>query len=470
MKKNSNVLIAILAIAVMCVAAFLYFSRRNQTTQKTVATSMTSGSEAPKTSTVELSNLSIVRANVAVAKVEKRAIVSEIGAVGIIVAPETGERTIAARARGRIERLFVNTTGAYVRQGEPLFDFYSPDILNAEQELLIAEKEKHENEIMASPSMSHGHSNAGLIEAGKKRLELYGLTSDQIRKLETSGELTNLVRVTAPSSGLVMQKLTQEGAYVDEGTTLFQLADLSDVWAEVDVPETEIGGVMLGQTVTIHSEVYPDLHFSGPIIFISPIEDQASRTVRVRASFANDEYKIRPGMTFTASVRSKTENALAIPASAVIRSGLGDFVWVHDSANVFSSHEVKLGAHTSDGYYAVRSGLEEGDEIAVQGAFMLDAEHQITENNPMATMDMSKGSESGKNSGEATGIVRGINPSAQTITLDHGNIPGVMAAMTMAYKVGDPAMLQSVKLNANVQFTLTKTSGGEYEITSIKAQ
>ncbi len=470
MNKQVKWLFALLGIAVVGVAALLYFRPSTQKTTWSVSTPTATSLEAQKVATVQLSNLSVVRANIAVATVEKRSVENTISAIGLIVAPETGERTIAARARGRIEKLFVNATGTYVKQGEPLFDFYSPEILNAEQELLIAEREKRDNEIMASPAMHHGHPNTGLIEVGRKRLALYGLTSEHIRALETNGELTNVVRVTSPASGLVVQKQTQEGAYVDEGTTIFQLVDLSTVWAEVDVQETDISSVKLGQTVTIQSNAYPNLHFSGPIIFISPMEDQASRTVRVRASFNNTGYKLRPGMTFTAQINSGSESALAVPTSAVVRSGTGDFVWVHDGDNVFLSHQVTLGPSSGDGFTLIRSGLKGGEAVAVQGAFMLDAEHQISENNPMAGMDMSKGSESGKSSGESTGLVRGIDKQKQTITLDHGNIPGVMAAMTMAYRASSAAMLEKVKVNASVRFTLTRVSDGQYEITDIEAQ
>ncbi|MDP4199826.1 MAG: efflux RND transporter periplasmic adaptor subunit [Bacteroidota bacterium] len=453
-----------LFVAILGGAVILLLGKREKpmSQSSTTMTSITTASSTPEM--VSLTNEAVVRSGITVVPVESRAFTSELSTVGVIEIPEPAQKTIAARARGRIERMFVAATGTYVRKGDPLFEFYSPDILSAEKDYLIAAG-AGEMDQGHTAGMEH-HADAGLMRANKKRLELYGLSEEQIRQFGESPTVANTVTIAAPMDGLVLQKLAQEGSYVDEGTTIFQIADLSMVWAEVNVPEQNIRYVHVGQSIPIRSEAYPDENFVGKVIFISPVEDQSSRTIRVRLSLPNPSYKLRPQMTFTASIRSELGRSLAIPQNAVVRTGTGDYVWVLDSGNMFARHDVTLGLLSPDNYYQVRSGIRLDDRIASNGSFLVDAEHQFTKSNPMAGMNM--GETGNKNSGEGTGTVRRINTADQTITLDHGNIPSVMSAMSMAYKVADPKFLQAVQVDESVRFTLTRSESGEWLITAIR--
>ena len=418
---------------------------------------------------VSLSPEAMSRASVNVVAVVHRNFSTEISAVGILEIPDPAARTIAARARGRIEKMYVASTGAYVRKGEPLFEFYSPDILAAEKDYLIAAGigEMDKDMMAKKPGMEH-HSDPGLLKANRKRLELYGLTSDQIRNLGENIAVANTITVTSPMNGVILQKLSQEGAYVDEGTSIFQLADLSSLWAEVDVPEAYIRFIRMGQTMTVQTAAYPNEEFAGRVILVSPVEDQASRTIRVRLALLNPTGKLRPEMTFTARIPIAAGSALAIPEAAVIQTGEGNYVWVTDSNNMFTRRAVTLGTLSPDNYYQVLNGLSAGDNVASNGAFLIDAEHELTKSNPMAGMNM--GETGSKNSGEGTAIVRAINVQPGMITLDHSAIPGMMPPMTMGYKVSDPKFLQSVSINESVRFTLTKMSNGEFQITAIEKQ
>ncbi len=455
--------LGVIALGIVLVLLWLSFKKPASQQRTTTATS-TAATAVPEM--VSLTNEAMVRSGISVTPVENRTFTSEISTIGVIEIPEPSQKTISARARGRIEHMFVAATGAYVHKGEPLFEFYSPDILSAEKDYLIAAG-AGEMDQGHTPGMEH-HADAGLLRADKKRLELYGLTADQIQKLGQDAVVANTVTITAPMDGLILQKLSQEGAYVEEGTSIFQLADLSSVWAEINVPEQVIRFVRVGQSIPIRSEAYPSERFVGKVIFISPVEDQSSRTIRVRLSLANPSYKLRPQMTFTAIIRSELGRSLAIPQSAVVRTGAGDYVWVTDSSNMFTRHEVVLGVLSPDNYYQVMSGVSAGDKIAANGAFLVDAEYELTKSNPMAGMNM--GETGNKNAGEGTGTVRRINIAEQTITLDHGNIPNVMPAMTMAYKVSDAKFLQSVAVNELVRFTLTRSESGDFEITAIGKQ
>ena len=433
-----------------------------QNTPASVTTATSSSTDV-----VRLSNESIVRANVSVQQVTTRDFVTTLNALGVIEIPEAAARTITARARGRIERLYNGTTGSYVKQGAPLYEYYSPDILNAEQEFLVALQGEHE---MPHTTSTHVQTTSGLVAAGRSRLALLGLSEQQIVALETKKQITDRIVVLSPASGVIVERLTQDGAYVDEGTAIVQLADLSTVWAEIDVPESNIRSIHMGQQVSIASDAYPGRHFVGRVVLISPIADQSSRSIRVRVALPNPAQMLRPQMTINATFDIDMGNALAVPSSAVVRTGKMDYVWVEDTVNSFSTRAVVLGSLSPDGYYQVTSGLQPGDKVAVTGAFFLDAERQLTANNPGSTMNMSAGDQGSRNSGSGKGTIRAIDVAKQTVTLDHGVIAGVMPAMTMTYRVSDAHLLDQLRTDEPVNFTLTRTDKSDYVITAIGKQ
>ncbi|MFI5264859.1 MAG: copper-binding protein, partial [Candidatus Kapaibacterium sp.] len=182
----------------------------------------------------------------------------------------------------------------------------------------------------------------------------------------------------------------------------------------------------------------------------------------------NAKGKLRPEMFINANIHVNMGNALAIPESAVTRTGTMDYVWIRNSDGSFSNKMVKVGALSSDNYYQILEGIDEGQEVASSGQFLIDSEHQFANGaNPMAGMNMDAGNEKSKSSGEGTGIVRNIDKTKRMITIDHGNIPDVMSAMTMGYKVSDPALLEKAKNGDHVKFTLSRSESGEYVISEI---
>jgi Cu(I)/Ag(I) efflux system membrane fusion protein len=424
----------------------------------------------PIEGSITLLSAEAVRANVQTVKVEQREFIKDIQAVGTIKIAEPGEHIISSRTRGRIERLYVNATGKVVRKGDPLYDYYSPDLLNAEQEYLLAIKSRS-TRMANTDDQTHANLDEGLIAAGKERLRLYGLGDEQIAELERKNVPNSTITIHSPESGIVLQKLVQEGSYIDEGTSLFQLADLSLVWAEIEIPESDIRFIHDGYPVSINTTAYPSEEFNGKVIFISPVENPESHTITVRLALPNPKGKLRPEMFVSALVHINMGNSLAVPASAVIRTGSKDYIWVRNSDGSFSNRSVTLGAVSQDNYYQVLDGINKNDEVASSGQFLIDSEHQFAMGaNPMAGMNMDAGNEKSKSSGEGTGIVRSIDKTKQTITIDHGNLPGVMSAMTMGYKVSNPAILKKTKNGDHIKFILSHSESGEYVITSIKAE
>jgi len=461
--------VQIIIVVVLLLAGIGYFTFRPSPVQQSKVAAVTNGISKNMSSPVEgsviLSSAEAIKANVQTVSVGRREFIKDIQTVGTIKIAEPNEHVISSRTRGRIERLHVNATGKVVRKGDPLYDYYSPDLLNAEQEYLLAIKAHLTN---SANSEEHAQMDMGLISAGKERLHLYGLSDNQITDLEKNGVPRNTITVLSPESGVVLQKLVQEGSYVDEGTSLFQLADLSVVWAEIAVPESDIRFIHDGYPVTIGTAAYPSETFQGKVIFISPVENPESRTITVRLALPNSKGKLRPEMFVNATIHINMGNALAVPASAVVRTGTMDYVWIRNSDGSFSSKMVKIGAMSSDDYYQILEGINENDVVASSGQFLIDSEHQFAQGaNPMAGMNMDAGNEKSKSSGEGVGTIRNIDKTKQMITIDHGNIPDVMSAMTMGYKVSDPALLEKAKNGDHVKFTLSRSASGEYVITEI---
>jgi Cu(I)/Ag(I) efflux system membrane fusion protein len=294
---------------------------------------------------------------------------------------EGTHQVVSARFGGRIERLFVRETGQLVRKGDPIMEIYSPELLAAQKDYLLA----HDVQGLHTMSMGSGDANREqtaqrserLLGASRKRLELLGMSAEQIRALDVSGEIAYSTRVYSTASGVVLKRAVTEGAYVNEGTLLLELADLSSVWVLADVYESDAYRVRPGMAMMVSGAALGGERRAGRIEYIYPTVDPASRTVRVRAAFANAGMLLKPGMYLTATIDVATKEALAVPAGAVVRTGARDLVYVEVAPNTFEPREVKLGMKDGDYYQIVSGALNAGDKVVAEGGFLLDSESQL---------------------------------------------------------------------------------------------
>jgi Cu(I)/Ag(I) efflux system membrane fusion protein len=317
-----------------------------------------------------LSPLSALKANVSTVLVEERVMHNEVDAPGTIEIAEPNERVISARVRGRIEKLYVSETGAYVEKGKPLYEYYSPDLSADVAQFLIARNAS------AHMSMDHGGGHANLEHTARERLKLYGLSEKEIDEFAERGSAPETFTVRSPASGTIMKKAALEGAWLDEGTLIFQVADLSTVWAYFDIPENAISFVHKGQSVSVTSPSYPSERFLGTVIFISPVVNQTTRTARIRVALANPLGKLKIQLAVEGAMGMATTTMLAVTESALVRRGNENFVWVKRSDGMFYPVKVIVGFRDGE-YYAVMAGLSEGDEIAASGTFLLDSEREL---------------------------------------------------------------------------------------------
>lgn len=302
-------------------------------------------------------------ANVATTHVRYENVVHVVQAFGTLEAPEPGKTVVSARFGGRIEKIYVDAVGASVRAGDPLFDVYSPDIVQAANEYLQA-------------VTSHG-TEGGNSALMKTRLQLLGLTDDQISDLVAAGTAPLVVTYRAPAPGTVTGKSIVQGSYVSEGTTLYELADFSTLWNIADVYESDARYLTTGMAATFSTAAYPGVTFKGTVSFIYPVVDPQARSVKVRMSVDNGAGKLRPNMYTETTFRKVATRALTVPASAVLLTGKRNLVYVRtETVNHFQAREVQVGSRF-DGKYEIVEGLTEGDEVVVEGGYLIDSESQL---------------------------------------------------------------------------------------------
>jgi Cu(I)/Ag(I) efflux system membrane fusion protein len=333
------------------------------------------GSVGEEMEQVTLSPTQRLLANVATEPVTRRSLSQEIYTVGKIDYNETNLAHVAARIGGRVDKLYVDFTGKEVEKGEPLLEIYSPDLVSAQQEYLLA---LNAYEKLKSSSLDEPTQNSkSLLEASQEKLFLWGITEDQITELKETKKVKTHMAIYSPTSGTVIEKFVREGMYVMEGENLYDIADLKNVWMFGDIYESEISDVKIGQEVKVKTQAYPDEVFTGRISFIEPVLNPVTRTAKIRADFSNPHYKLKPEMYVEVKIKSgENQNCLTIPASAVINTGHMVMAWVEKEPNVFVPRDVKLGEKLGD-YYVVLDGLSEGEMVASQGGFLIDSEAQL---------------------------------------------------------------------------------------------
>jgi len=307
----------------------------------------------------------------------------EIRAVGTVEYDERKLTKVNLRVSGWIEQVFVNAIGQSVRAGQPLLTMYSPDLLATQDEYLLAVKAQAQLE--GSPVAEVRQQAAALVASARERLRLWNLTEEQIEAIERRGKAERVLAVYAPSSGIVLKRQALPGNYVEPGTTLYELADLSTVWINGDIYESEITSVRLNQPAEVTFETYPGEAFRGKVAYIYPYLNEATRTVRVRMEFPNPHLKLKPGMYGNVVLGVDAGRRLVVPKEAVLDSGLRQLVFLDLGQGVYQPYPVKLGRRSQE-YVEVLEGIKEGDRVVTSANFMLDAESKLASAGSMQAM------------------------------------------------------------------------------------
>jgi len=323
---------------------------------------------------VSISPTQRVMANVATVEVRQQTLNKEINAVGIVQYDQSRQAKVTAWIAGRIDRLNVNKVGDLVSKSRPVAEVYSPDLLSSQQEYLLAIKSR--DQLKNSPIPSISQNGEGLVASAKQRLMLFGVKESQIAALEKSGKPNIRLPIYTPLSGVVIEKMVQQGQYVNTGDVLFNIADLSKVWVEVEVYENEFPNIHIGQQVEIRSQSFPSRPFSGRIAYIYPFLDPKTRTVKARVEMPNPGMRLKPDMFVNAVIKVPLGSSIVVPVTAVMDTGKRQVVWVETSAGMFEPRDVQVGQKTDD-KAQILAGLKSGDKVAVSGGYLIDSEAQL---------------------------------------------------------------------------------------------
>ncbi len=333
-----------------------------------------SSAEAQVLGMVSMNPTQRLMANVATYKAAWREFFLDTLAVGKVSWDERKIARVSARIGGRVEKLYVDFTGARVVKGQPLLEIYSPELVSTQKEYLLAlagvERMKD------SPYEDTRQMSSGLVRAARTRLKLWGVTDGQIADLERTKEPRIVFTVFAPASGTVTERLVTAGQYVGEGTPLYSIADLDRIWVQAEIYEPEIHKVPVGTPAVVTTEAYPGKKFRGRAAFVEPFLNPETRTVKVRVDLPNPGGILKPDMFVNVAFRGRKGKVLAVPDSAVLVTGERSVAWIEVSPNTFEPRTVRVG-DKSDGYYEVLSGLKAGDSVVTSAGFLIDSESQL---------------------------------------------------------------------------------------------
>ena len=307
----------------------------------------------------------------------------EIRAVGTVGYDERGLTQVTVKTSGWVREVFIDSIGRSVRKGEPLFTLYSPDLLATQDEYLLAVRAQ--GQLATSPVAEVKANAASLVASSRERLRLWDVTDQQIATLERRGKAEPVLTVSAPSSGIVMKREALPGKYVEPGTTLYEVADLSTVWISADIYESEVAAVTVNQQTSVAFAAYPGETFQGTISYVYPTLNTEARTVRVRVELPNPGLKLKPGMFGTVMLQTDATKRLIVPKEAVLDTGLRQLVFLDRGEGAYAPYPVKLGRRSQDSV-EVLEGIKEGDQVVTSANFLLDAESKLTSASSMQAM------------------------------------------------------------------------------------
>jgi len=341
-------------------------------------------SETGETEVVSLRQITLTPearklAEVMVEPVSRRSVHVETRMLGKVDYDETRLGYITAWMAGRIDKLYVDYTGSRVTKGQPTALIYSPELLTAQAELIQAIKSKQDLERSGLERVKEAAKQTE--RAAREKLRLLGFTDRQIEEVIQRGSPSDHITLHAPMGGVVIKKDVVEGMYVQTGTRIYTIADLTRVWVVLEAYESDLPWVKMGQRVEFQTEAHPGEAFHGAVVYIDPIVNEKTRTVSVRLEVPNPGGKLKPGMFVRAVKRTRPEGAkeeLVIPASAPLVTGKRAIVYVQvpGKEGTYEGREIILGPRAGDSY-VVRSGLSEGDLVVTRGNFKVDSAVQL---------------------------------------------------------------------------------------------
>ncbi len=380
------------------------------------------------------------------ATVERQTMSTGVSAVATVGFNERDVAIVQARTGGFVERVYARAPGDVVREGAALADVLVSEWAGAQAEFLAVK----------------ATGDAELTAAARERLRLLGMTEAQIAQVERSGQLSAVMTITVPIAGVIQELGIRAGMSVTPGMTLARINGLRTVWLEAAVPEVHAAMLVAGRRVEARFSAYPGEVFEGKIAAVLPEADRDTRTLRVRMEFPNRGQRLKAGMFAQVTIAGETKEALVVPADAIIRTGKRALAFVSEQPGQFTPVEVEVGQEM-DGKLTVLSGLEEGQQVAVSGQFLIDSEASLSG----LTERLGGGSTAVSDAGtqpaagplhEGSGTVEELSDTA--VTLKHGPIASLQwGPMTMPFSLSSPDVAKDLKTGDSVRFRFRQADG-----------
>jgi Cu(I)/Ag(I) efflux system membrane fusion protein/cobalt-zinc-cadmium efflux system membrane fusion protein len=334
--------------------------------------------EAASGSIISVDPVTSQNMGVRMAVVKRKDLSRTVRTVGLVAYEEPKQYSVNSKIDGWIERLYVNQTGQFVKKGAPLLAIYSPALVSAQEEFLLARDNSRAVSDSSFPSIAEGARR--LYDASRRRLKLWDISARQISALEQTGEVSRTLTLYAPYDGIVTMKMAREGQFIKSGMELMLLSDISSVWVYADIYEYELPWVKAGQKATVTLPYVGSSPLRAEVSTVYPFVDPQTRTVKARIDIPNPDFELKPDMYV--NIRIETEPvaaAIAIPAEAVLRSGDRETVFVALGDGKFEPRQVRTGIQDEDGDIEVVQGLLEGERVVTSAQFMLDSESKLRE-------------------------------------------------------------------------------------------
>jgi Cu(I)/Ag(I) efflux system membrane fusion protein len=363
---------ALIGTATLVVGAYTFF-RGDAERSGAAAHQHGASASAAEAGPVRITAESARRIGVAYATAEFGAMVGNIRTVGQVTYDERRLTAVNPKIEGWVEQLFVDFTGAPVRKGQPLLAVYSPMLVSAQEELILARRlfdQAGNNAVAAANALE-------LLEAARRRLSYWDIPADEIAHIENTGMAQKTLTLRAPASGLVVEKNIVAGARIMPGMDLYRIADLSTVWIEGEVFEKDLAQIVLGTAGQVTLESYPNRRLQARVSYVYPTITAASRTGRIRVELANGDLLLKPGMYATLEFEVPVHEAgVHVPRSAVLQTGERSLVFVHEADGALVPREVRIGFATAD-HVEILEGLSAGEVVVASANFLIDAESNL---------------------------------------------------------------------------------------------
>jgi membrane fusion protein, copper/silver efflux system len=394
------------------------------------------------------------RLGMRLATVERQTMYTGVNAVATVGFNERDVAIVQSRTGGFVERVYARAPGDVVRAGAVLVDVLVSEWAGAQAEFLAVK----------------ATGDVELTAAARGRLRLLGMSEAQIEQVERSGQLSDVMTITAPISGVIEELGVRSGMSVTPGMTLARINGLRTVWLEAAVPEVYAAMLVAGRPVQARFAAYPGEVFEGKIAVVLAETNRETRTLRVRMEFANRGERLKAGMSAQVTIAGESKEALVVPVDAIIRTGKRSFAFVSEQPGQFTPVEVEVGQEM-DGKLIVLSGLKDGQQVVVSGQFLIDSEASLSG----LTQRMGAGSTASGDakaqvaSGrihEGTGTVEELSGTA--VTLKHGPIASLQwGPMTMPFTLPSPGIAKDLKPGDSVRFRF-RQADGDFVIESIE--